>query len=89
MDAEDIRDNKFDTAAFHRAYENFTEKYIEVETNSLDQQNTMWDDLNIVIASARKTAFKIGFKTAVELMMGECNNGQVDTFRGSGFYRLQ
>lgn len=70
MDAEDIRDNKFDTAAFHRAYENFTEKYIEVETNSLDQQNTMWDDLNIVIASARKTAFKIGFKTAVELMMG-------------------
>lgn len=73
--AEDAQANPFETVEFQRVYENFCNKRIETESTPVDVQNEIWEEFIEVIMITRETAFKVGFKTAVELMMGDCKNG--------------
>lgn len=70
-----IPDNPFETSDFRDMWDHFFKTHVEIEENSLDKQNEMFELIDAMINIDRETAFKVGFKTAVELMMGGCKNG--------------
>ena len=65
-----IPDNPFETSQFRDKWDYFFKTHVEIEENSLDKQNEIFELLDEMIAVDRENAFKVGFKTAVELLIG-------------------
>ena len=65
-----IPDNPFETSKFRDKWNYFFKTHVEIEENSLDKQNEIFELLDAMINVDRETAFKVGFKTAVELLSG-------------------
>lgn len=69
MFGEDIEHNAFDDELSKtKEYTYFMEKYIE-PISDLDKLNEMWEAFISVIMETRYVAFKIGFQTALKLIL--------------------
>lgn len=64
---ENVRDNPLETAESDRLFYNFCDKYINPH-GDLDYQNNGIMDLSDIVLYERETAFKVGFRAAVELL---------------------
>lgn len=62
--------NPFERGEAELHYNAFCKKYIDI-IKGYDEQNQEWEDLMKILASEREQAFKIGFKTAVSLIVSK------------------
>lgn len=68
----DIAENPFETLQFQKAYEEFCEKYIFKNGGVYDEkENEMWDCFVSALCETRLIAFKVGFRTAIDLLMNK------------------
>ena len=66
---ESKEDCPFETGEMDGLFGNFLKTYIRKKERHPEEQETMLDDFVTVLLCERETAFKVGFKACMELML--------------------
>ena len=67
LDCMDAKDNPFETNEFQAAYDTFYNKYLA--SFDLDECNESCRALGDIVGITRQTAYEVGFKSAVQLIL--------------------
>ena len=57
----------FENTSAHQMFDNYIDKYVEIAEYDYDKRETLWGELMEIILLERRTAFEIGFASAMTL----------------------